>query len=108
MFPFDKYKSNILNLCSKYKVKRLYFFGSSLTNRFDQTTSDVDVLVEMLPMKPIQRGQRLTQFWLELEKLFARKVDLLTPNSLHNPFLIQEINNTKQLFYDHQSQKVPV
>jgi predicted nucleotidyltransferase len=35
----------------------------------------------------------------ELEKLFDRKIDLVTENSLSNPYFIQGIDETKQLLY---------
>ncbi len=94
------------SLCQKHKVKGLYFFGSAMTAQFSEKDSDVDVFVEMLSLPPIQRGEHLTQLWIELEQLFGRKVDLLTPQSLRNPFLRQEIERTKFLIYEHQSKEV--
>jgi len=108
MIHLKKYISSIHALCQRYGVKKLYFFGSAMTERFDEKSSDVDVLVEMLPMPPIRRGENLTRLWVELEQLFRKKVDLLTPQSLRNPYLKQEIEQTKRLVYDHQSQEIPV
>ena len=108
MLHLKKYLSAIHSLCKKHGVKRLYFFGSALSNRFDEASSDVDVLVEMLPMPPLRRGENLTALWLEMEKLFGKKVDLLTPQSLRNPYLKQEIERTKHLVYDQQGEEIPV
>jgi hypothetical protein len=35
----------------------------------------------------------------KLEALFQRKVDLLTENSLSNPYFIESIEETKELLY---------
>jgi predicted nucleotidyltransferase len=40
------------------------------------------------------------------KELFNRKVDLLTENSLRNPYLIREIEQTRKLIYDGQSKQI--
>lgn len=108
MMHFENIMGEIGQVCRRHNVRKLYIFGSALTEQFNKQTSDVDILVEMLPLQPIKRGEHLIQLWNELEHLFKRKVDLLTPESLHNPYLIQEIERTKSLVYDHQSAEVSV
>jgi len=44
--------------------------------------------------------------WDNLELFFNRKVDLLTDNSIHNPYLRKSIDSTKKLIYDGQGEKV--
>ena len=41
----EKYINTINELCKKYKVKRLFVFGSILTDRFTPE-SDIDFLVD--------------------------------------------------------------
>jgi predicted nucleotidyltransferase len=36
----------------------------------------------------------------KLENLFSRKIDLLTEQSLANPFFIQSLEKSKQLIYE--------
>jgi predicted nucleotidyltransferase len=82
-------------------------FGSAITDKFDAKLSDVDVLVEMEKKKsPIDLGESLMQLWDALEDLFKRKVDLLTPSGLKNPFLKDEIERTKKLVYDGYTEKI--
>jgi hypothetical protein len=38
-----------------------------------------------------------------LEKLFKRPVDLVTEQSIHNPYFQQEIETTRQLVYEQAS-----
>lgn len=87
-------------LCRRFGVQQLYLFGSAVTAHFDAARSDVDALVTLLPMAPLEQGETLLTLWAELETLLQRRVDLLTPDSLQNPFLKTEIERTKQLIYD--------
>ena len=94
-------------LCRKYKVSRLYAFGSIVSGTFDAKTSDIDLQVELLPEEdPIVRGLTLLEFWDELEKLFEKKVDLLTDQPIKNPFLRKALEETKILVYDRAGQEV--
>ena len=87
-------------------VKKFYLFGSALTPRFDENDSDIDVLVETENISPEEKGEHLITLWEDLEKLFNRKVDLLTENSLRNPYLAQEIEQTRKLIYDGQTKQI--
>jgi len=87
-------------------VKKFYLFGSALTPRFDENNSDIDVLVETAEISPEEKGEYLIALWEDLEKLFNRKVDLLTENSLRNPYLAREIEQTRKLIYDGQNRQI--
>jgi predicted nucleotidyltransferase len=93
-------KKEFETLCSRHKVKYLFAFGSSITDRFDPTKSDIDLLVEVTYEDPITRGEMLISLWDSLEKFFARRVDLLTDASIKNPFLRKSIDSSKVLIYD--------
>jgi predicted nucleotidyltransferase len=98
----DKQKE-LVSLCSKYNVNRLYIFGSASTGNFSPTQSDVDIYVELNKLSPVERGETLMKLWDDLELLFKRKVDLLTDKSLKNPFLKKSIKETQILIYDRAS-----
>jgi len=95
-------------LCQTHKVKYLYAFGSSVTDRFDSEKSDIDLLIEIDDTDPIVRGENLISLWDLFENFFQRKVDLLTDSSIHNPYLRKSIDATKILIYDGSKQKVLV
>ncbi|MEX2567921.1 MAG: nucleotidyltransferase domain-containing protein [Cyclobacteriaceae bacterium] len=103
-----KQKKDFENLCANHKVKYLYAFGSSITNRFDPEKSDIDLLVEMDIDDPIERGENLLSLWDTLENFFNKKVDLLTYLSIRNPYLRKHIDSTKVLIYDGLGKKVLV
>ena len=100
--------NGFLSLCQVHDVKTLYAFGSSVTEQFDEETSDIDLLVEINENDPIERGEKLMSLWDELEAFFHRKVDLLTNSSIKNPILRKNIDATKILIYDGSGQKVLV
>lgn len=95
-------------LCKDHKVKYLYVFGSSVSDRFDPLRSDIDLLVEIDAQDPIERGEKLISLWDTLEDFFHRKVDLLTESSIRNPYLKKSIDSTKVLIYDGEGSKVLV
>ena len=86
----------------------MYAFGSSITDRFNEQSSDIDLVVEIDIEDPIERGEMLMSLWDKLEAFFGRKVDLLTYASIKNPVFKENIDRTKTLIYDRSGQKVLV
>jgi len=93
-------------LCKNHKVRYLYAFGSATTDKFDSKTSDIDLLVEIDAVDPIERGEKLISLWDTFETFFHRKVDLLTDSSIRNPYLRKSIDASKILIYDGQRSKI--
>ena len=100
--------SDFISLCQAHHVKNLYAFGSSITDSFNEETSDIDLLIEIDRDDPIERGESLMSIWDKLESFFQRKVDLLTYSSIKNPILKKNIDSTKILIYDGNEQKVSI
>jgi len=94
---------NLIKLCDKHKVIRLFIFGSVVKGNFNSKTSDVDLIAEIEDLPPEEKGEIIMQLWSELENLFARKVDLITNLNFKNPILKREIENSKFLIYDRAS-----
>ena len=101
----EKY-SEFVDLCRSHKVNKIYAFGSSITDHFDPETSDIDIVVSIDIEDPADRGEALLSLWDKLEALFKRKVDLLTEDSIRNPYLKSNINRTKKIIYDREGEKV--
>ncbi len=99
-------KQDFKDLCVNHQVKSLYAFGSSVTEKFDPLTSDIDLLVEIEQPDPLERGQTLLDLWDKFEDFFHKRIDLLTDSSIRNPILRKNINSTKILIYDGKGQKV--
>jgi len=91
--------NDIIKLCENHGVKSLYVFGSANTDKFDKN-SDVDLLIsfkENLTIEEYTENYFTLQY--KLRELLKRDIDLVTQNSLSNPFFIQSIDQNKQLLY---------
>src|SRR5436190_7676127 len=93
-------------ICQQHRVYKMYAFGSAITNHFNEHSSDIDLLVDVDIPDPVNRGETLLSLWDKLEAYFKRKVDLLTTNSIQNPFLKSSIDRSKELIYDGEAEKV--
>ncbi|GAB4495331.1 MAG: nucleotidyltransferase domain-containing protein [Saprospiraceae bacterium] len=103
---FEQHKAQLIELCRRYPVERLYLFGSILTDQFDPKKSDVDVQVFFEANgDPIEMGKLKWNFWDELENLFGRKVDMFTEQPLQNPFFKKEIESTRHLVYERKREE---
>lgn len=85
-------------LCVTHNVDSLFAFGSVCTDRFN-SDSDVDLLVCFKPMDYGEYADTYFELAHEFEALFNRSVDLVTNNSLGNPYFIESVNKTKTLLY---------
>lgn len=95
----DNYIDQIRTLCSQNKVKRLFVFGSVLTDQFNES-SDVDLLVDIAKSDPFDYAESYFDLKFKLQELLKRPIDLLEEKSLNNTYLIENINQTKKLLYE--------
>lgn len=94
----DKYIMNLQSLCQQNKVKSLYVFGSVLTDRFNDN-SDIDLVVDIDSNDPIDYAENYFNLKFALQDLFNRQVDLLENKTIKNPYIRQNIDNSKYLLY---------
>ena len=92
MTLIDKYTRDIQRLCSQYKVKRLYAFGSALTDHFNNE-SDIDLIVDFELLDIDHYADNYFNLKFALENTFKRKIDLLEEKSIKNPYFKQAIDN---------------
>ena len=85
-------------LCQDYDVKTMHVFGSACTNKFNHK-SDIDILISFKEISVEKYTDNYFTLHYKLEELFDRKIDLLTENSLSNPYLTESIEEIKQLLY---------
>lgn len=90
--------SQIVALCRKHKVSKLFAFGSILTNRFNDE-SDVDLLVSFNKSEVTDYFDNYFDFKYSLEDLLGRTVDLLEEQTIKNPYLKKNVDATKALIY---------
>jgi predicted nucleotidyltransferase len=94
----EKYIKEIKILCQKKKVKTLYVFGSVLTNRFSDK-SDIDFIVDIDVLDPLDYADNYFNLKFALEELLNRQIDLLEQKAIKNPYLRENIENSKNLLY---------
>ena len=95
----DQNKERLYRLCRQYGVGRLEIFGSAANaDRFTEH-SDLDFLVEFLPMSPVQHSDAYFDLLNDLRQLFSRPVDLLEIKAISNPYLMETINQTRTELY---------
>ena len=105
----EKKRGELAELCRRYRVERLYLFGSAAAGRFRPPSSDLDFIVEMADRRPnAAYADRYLAFAEELERLFGRPVDLITEQSIRNPYFRREVEATRQLIYGQPREKAPV
>ena len=95
----DNYIDQIRALCTENKVRRLFVFGSVLTDQFNES-SDVDLLVDIAKSDPFDYAESYFDLKFKLQDLLKRPIDLLEEKSLKNTYLIENINQTKRLIYE--------
>ena len=86
-------------VCGWHRVARLELFGSAAEGDFDPQASDLDYLVEFLPLKPGQHADAYFALLESLEALFGRPVDLLMPGAIKNAYFLQAVNQTRMVVY---------
>jgi len=95
----DKLKE-IKKNCSLFGIKKLYVFGSAVSGRFTPE-SDVDILLSFDDKLTFEEYTRnYFEFHNKLQKLFKRKVDIITEKMLSNPYFIESVEETKELIYE--------
>lgn len=88
----------IASICERYKVRRLELFGSAARATDFRAESDADFLVEFAP----EAATGLTSFFglkYELEQLLGRSVDLVETGAVRNPYVLLDINRSRQSVY---------
>ncbi len=88
----------IIALCKKYKVAKLWVFGSILTPRFNDE-SDVDFSVVFHYDQIHDLCVSFFDFIEELQLLLGRKVDLVDETAVRNSYFRRELDRTKYLIY---------
>ena len=88
----------IIALCKKYKVAKLWVFGSILTDRFNDD-SDVDFSVIFNYKSIPDLFVTFFDFIDELETLLGRKLAQIDETAIKNSYFRRKLDSTKQLIY---------
>jgi len=97
----------IQELCQQFNVQRLHVFGSATNEKFNEQ-SDIDFLVKFGSININDYADNYFGFYYALERLFKRKIDLVSESALSNPYFIESVEESKKLIYDKRNQEVSV
>ncbi len=100
MTELAKYSDDIKELCSRHKVRRLYAFGSVLTDNFNES-SDIDLIVDFEPIDITQYADNYYDFKFSLEEILHKPIDLLEEKAIKNPYFREVVNKQRRLIYGH-------
>jgi len=89
----------IADLCRLHHVRRLSVFGSAVRDDFDATRSDVDVIVDFDEIPVAVYANNKDDLREALATMFGRNIDLLTWESVRNPYLLQELQRSHEMLY---------
>lgn len=98
MITVESIKSVLPAACRQFRIKYVEIFGSIAQGTMTDE-SDIDLLIELdepIEDKSSERYFGLLHF---LEDRFGKKVDILTPRSIKNPYLKQSIERKKIRIY---------
>lgn len=97
----EQKKRELAGLCQRFKVERLDLFGSAADGRFQPATSDLDFLVRFADRAPTgDYADRFLDMAEAMEKLFERRVDLVTEQSVRNPYFRRVMESSRQPVYE--------
>lgn len=95
----ERHRPALADLCRRFGARRLYVFGSAASGDL-RPSSHLDSVVSMADRLPNgAHADRFLDFTEELERLFGRRVDLVSEQSIRNPFFGREADATRQLIY---------
>lgn len=95
----DDNQNELKELCGRFSVKTLEVFGSAAQGQGFTDQSDLDFLVEFLPMSPAEHADAYFGLLAALRELFSRGVDLLELKAIDNPYLMETINRHRVELY---------
>lgn len=96
----QEHHSALRRLCEKYRVRKLEVFGSAATGEgFDPTISDLDFLVDFQPLEADGYARAYFGLLEELQKLFARPVDLVMTRAIRNKYFLRGIAGSRTTIY---------
>jgi uncharacterized protein len=95
----------LANICQRFRVERLYLFGSAAEGQFDCERSDLDFLVTLQGQPPGEYADNYLGLAEALENLFGRPADLVTERSIRNPYFRETVFAARQLLYDRRDEK---
>jgi predicted nucleotidyltransferase len=96
----EEHREGVRDLCERYRVRRLEVFGSAArADGFDSQESDLDFLVEFLPLQEGEHADAYFGLLEGLQMLFGRPVDLVMARAVKNPYFLEAVAQNREVVY---------
>lgn len=95
----ERRRGELEELCRRFRVKTLEVFGSAADGAWDPVHSDLDFLVEFLPLDDGRTAPDYFGLLHALEDLFRRKIDLVMDRAVRNPYFRRGVDQTRRMIY---------
>jgi len=104
----EQHLPEVRSLCRRFHVRRLELFGSAARGDFDPARSDFDFLVEFDRDESLPALDAYFGLKEALEQLTGRRVDLVMPGAIENPYLKASIEESRETLYAARAAGFPV
>jgi uncharacterized protein len=95
----EQHRTELSSLCRQHRVKTLDVFGSAVEGTFDPARSDLDFLVDFLPVEEGQIAPDYFGLLHALEDLFGCKIDLVMDRAIRNPYFRHGVDKNRRMIY---------
>jgi predicted nucleotidyltransferase len=95
----ERRRAELDALCREHRVARLELFGSAVTGEFNPAVSDLDFLVEFLPLRPAELADAYFGLLHGLEDLFHCPIDLVMTEAIRNPWFQRAVDRQRTVLY---------
>jgi uncharacterized protein len=95
----EEHRSALEAICRRHHVRRLELFGSAARGAEIRPESDLDFLVEFQPSPPGGYADAFFGLQESLEELFGRRIELVVPSAIRNPYFKEAVEETRTLVY---------
>jgi uncharacterized protein len=97
--PIARHRDEVAELCRRYRVRRLYLFGSAVSGRFDPAASDLDFVVDFEELPQSAYADSYFGLLSGLEAVLGRPVDLVMASAIDNPYFQRRIAEQQTTVY---------
>ena len=92
-------QDSVRELCRRFRVRRLELFGSATGSSFNESSSDLDFLVEFEEFGPSEYTEAYFGLLEGLQTLFNREIDLVVLSAVKNPYFLESIERSRTPLY---------
>ena len=95
----EQRRSKLAELCRKHHVKTLEVFGSVVAGGWDPQRSDLDFLVEYLPLEDGEHAGAYFGLLHDLEDLFQRSIHLVMDRAIRSQYFRKGVEKSRRTIY---------